>query len=130
LRAVGLRDALSAALGLVEIALVDRRSITPLSALLCCDSATDLSCSHRATELSCSHRATDLLCCSIATEQSIAGRDSRLADRPCGSWLLVHSEAGAGEVELGLGLADAFVDDERAVTGVETVDREVGAAFA
>jgi hypothetical protein len=121
--------------------LVDRSHITSLAALLCCDRATELSCSYRATELSCSYRATELSCsyratelscCSIATEQSTAGRAQW---RPrvwvggradgCGTaslWRLVHAEVGAGEVDLGFGLANAFVDDERAVSGVETVD--------
>lgn len=56
--------------GACKMALVDRRHIALAIALLCCDSAAELSCSHSATELSCSDRATDLFCCSIATEQS------------------------------------------------------------
>ena len=42
----------------------------------------------------------------------------------------VRREVGAREVELGFGLADAFVDDERAVAGIEAVDREVDFAVA
>jgi hypothetical protein len=85
-----------------------------------------------AAELSCCWWAAELSCCWWAAEQSAprggcwsAGRRPLAGFRP-----LVHAQVTAGEAELGFGLADAFIDYERAVAGVEAVDRKVGSAVA
>jgi hypothetical protein len=125
--------------GTCRIGLVDSCLSTFAAALLCHACVADLCCLACVADLCCYVCVADLRCyvcvadlrCYVCVAEQSNRRRSSLAPNPRGLRCpLLHSEVVAGEVELGFGLADAFVDYQRAVACVEAVDGEVGSAVA